>query len=270
MIEYPFDPFIPHFIDTISYFWNFFGLPLVLLIPGAIFLPLLNKNKKALLILLWAVIPFCYELQYIKAFTARYILFCIPLLLILIAYEIDFLFILIRKSVKSKQIASLIIAGFLVILMLWPIYFTYNLITNPVNAPLPRRERRGYLEDWTAGYGFKEIAKYLDERSKKEKIIVGTEGFFGTLPDGLQIYLDKNRQVIIRGEKATVSEDLRKTSGEYTTFFVTNRSRYLITQPDLELIREYPKAIGPDMPPDSILFYKVLPLDEGSDSARLK
>lgn len=268
-LEYPFDPFIPHLKNTAEYFFYYFNFPLILLIPFAILLPIIKKKKEAILIFLWALIPFCYEQQFIKAYTARYILFCIPLLLILISYAVDIIFDQVEKR-TSHFINNVVLGIFALLLFIWPLFFASRLLSDPASVPLPRDERRGYLEDWTAGYGFKEIAIYLDKLSKKEKIIVGTEGFFGTLPDGLQIYLDKNRQVIIRGEKAIVSEDLKKTSIDYTTFFVANKSRYPIAQPGLKLINEYPKAVGSEMPPDSILFFEVLPLHEELDSARLK
>ena len=67
----------------------------------------------------------------------------------------------------------------------WQVFVSFN----PFRAKLPLSES-GYLEGWTAGWGVKSVADYLISRSRNFNVIIGTEGYFGTLPDGLQIYTD--------------------------------------------------------------------------------
>jgi len=49
------------------------------------------------------------------------------------------------------------------------------------------------LEEWSAGQGIKEVADFVEKQylTNHATIVVGTEGYFGTLPDGLQAYLNK-------------------------------------------------------------------------------
>lgn len=70
------------------------------------------------------------------------------------------------------------------------------MLTDPAKANLPRSERSGYLEEWTAGQGIKEVADFFAGRGHA---VVGTEGFFGTLPDGLQMYLNDRPQITAIG-----------------------------------------------------------------------
>lgn len=254
--QYPLDPFIPHFKDFMDFAIHLLTIPVLILVIGGMILSFykIKENRLPFVLLCWGIIPFIILIALLQAYTARYTLFAIPVFLILAAYFADFLTEHFKKW--QKQIAI----GILILVSITTLNFDLKLLQNPLSAPMPRAERRGYLEDWTAGYGFKEIANYLVNEAKKESVVVGTEGFFGTLPDGLQIYLDKNRQVVVRGEVATVTDELRRIATEHPTFYVANRSRYLSTQPNLELIKEYPKAIGPDLPPDLILFYRVYPL----------
>jgi len=139
-------------------------------------------------------------------------------------------------------------AGILAVL---PLILDYQLLTNPFEADLPRESKRGYFEEWTAGYGLDEVAKFLIIEAKKESIVVGTEGSFGTLPDGLEIYLDKshhltdnNHKISVVGGKATISAQLKQAALDHPTYYVANRAKNFPVPSELKLLKEYPKVIG--------------------------
>lgn len=252
----PWDPFLPHTYDLLDWLPKLLTEPILLLVVLGIVISLWRKSWPAIAIVIWSLVPMTILMAFLQTFTARYILFSIPPLIVLAGFAADWL-----ATVFQSKRYNYLVCSVIVILLILPMVLNFNfkLLFNPLQAPLPEDERRGYLEDWTAGYGFKEIARYLEDQSKKELVVVGTEGYFGTLPDGLQIYLDKNRQVIVKGSHATVSADLRSTAKEHPTYFVANKSRYPTQDRDMVLIKEYPKAKGKDFPQDSILFYQVFP-----------
>lgn len=254
LIGRPLDPFMPHFRDVREWFLKLLGVPLVGFIAIGIGVTFWKKNRIGAVILFWSLIPLLIEMALLKTFTARYILFTIPPLLVLGALGCDWL----ASWAKDKVLARGVIL-FLVVLAIsvWSVYFNLTLLTKPENAPLPKNDRRGYFEDWTAGYGFKEIAEFLAEEARSNPIIVGTEGFFGTLPDGLQIYLDKNRDVTIIGSTASVSAQLRDAAKNHPTYFITNKNRY-IESTNVELLQTIPKAkpLG-NYDQDAILLFKV-------------
>jgi hypothetical protein len=75
------------------------------------------------------------------------------------------------------------------LLLALPLAISVWYIYSPKNAPMPYDMATGYYQEWTAGWGQKEVADYLIDLHKQgKKIVVFTEGFFGTLPDGIQIY----------------------------------------------------------------------------------
>ncbi len=260
----PWDPLLPHFRDLVGISLSFFGLPISLAIILGILMALIKRNSLSITILLWALFPLIVQMVILKTFTARYVLFSLPPLLTLAAWAILEIFNLKFFKLIYFRVALLII------IIAWPVYFLGTLLTNPESAPLFRNERRGYLEDWTAGYGLKDIAQFLDQKSKEGFVVVGTEGSFGTLPDGLQIYLDRNRQVAVVGGRATVSAQLRQASTEHPTYFVTNKSRYQILDREIELIKEYKKAVptNSEFMQDAMLLFQVFPLKEASPSAK--
>ncbi|KKR80437.1 MAG: hypothetical protein UU73_C0001G0207 [Candidatus Daviesbacteria bacterium GW2011_GWA1_41_61] len=265
LVGRPLDPFLPHLGDINNWFPIFLTWPVLLFIFLGIALTFIFKNLPALVVLVWSLIPLAAEMALLKTFTARYILFTIPPLFVLAAWGVEYL----RSRIPLKPFLSFSLL--LVVLLLSPLYFSFQLLTNPAAVPLPQGERRGYLEDWTAGYGFSEIAQFLIQEAGKEGVVVGTEGYFGTLPDGLQIYLDKysheaseGKKISIVGGRAEVSDELRQAAKEHPTYFVANKSRFPQALENMELLREYPKAKGENRPQDAILLFKIFPLESSS------
>ncbi len=269
LLTSPLDPFIPHVRDISSWIVDFFSIPAFLLLIYGILLVLKKKSRAGIAILLWSFGPLFVEMALLKTFTARYILFTIPPMLLISAYAIDHLF----SQFKNPLFKGLII----LIVLIWPVYFNFNLLFSLENTPLPANERRGYLEDWTAGYGLQDIAKFLMDKAQNGLVVVGTEGSFGTLPDGLEIYTDKyghsvpqDKQIIFAPGKATVSAQLRTAALEHPTYYVANGSRYYDPAPNLTLINKYPKIKNPILPQDAILIFQVFPDKNASASAASK
>lgn len=282
LLTRPLDPFIPHFNDLVDWLPKMLTVPILALIICATCLTILrfnetkflsSGNKVALVILAWAAIPLLIEMALLRTFTARYILFSFPPLLVLAGWSIS--------EIISRFRFKKILMTCLVLLIILPqaIYVNYFYIFDVLNAPLPKEERLGYLEGWTAGYGLREIAKYLEEESNKfSPIIVGTEGAFGTLPDGLQIYLEKNglgplptQKIEVIGEGDQVSPKLREAAKKNSTYFVANRSKLSSMPSNVDLIMEFPKVAVYKTPPGSTILFKVNPEENVSSvSANLR
>lgn len=250
----PFDPFIPHLHDIREWYEKLLGLPFAVALVSGLFFILRDKVRLGIVILLWALIPGLVLTAFLKTFTARYLLFTIPPLLVLAAYGIDSVINRFEKW-RILMIPTIVLSFSLSVLPT-----DYLLLTKPEQASLPKNERRGYFEDWTAGYGLKEVAAFLKQKKLEHgTIIVGTEGFFGTLPDGLYIYLDKEGIPII-GHHATISAQLRESALTYPTFMVANRNRMSVFEPNTKLIQEFPKAKPlKDYPQDAIILLEILP-----------
>lgn len=247
------DPFIPHFHDISDWFPKLFTIPTLFFIGTGIFYTLSKLNKKALVVLIWAVVPMFVSMAFLKTFTARYLLTSIAPLLVFAGFGIE----QILEKIKLRNYIKILIG--LSLILPFAIWFDYQLLINPPPDNLPKEERIGYFEEWTAGYGFSEIAQFLIDKSKDQKVVLGTEGAFGTLPDGLQIYLDKSKISIVTG-KATVSAQLRNAAKDNLTYFVGNRRRLRGNISNVILIKEYPKVKPMDNSlEDATVLYQILP-----------
>ncbi len=247
------DPFIPHFHDISDWFPRLFTLPVLILIGLGIYYLLFTLNKKGLIILIWLLFPLLLEMAFLRTFTARYLLPSVAPFLIFAALGLT----KALEKVRIKNSLKIVIA--LVAVLPLALKFDYQLIKNPPPDDLPKEERIGYFEDWTAGYGLKEMANYLIDQKKNGSVVVGTAGFFGTLPDGLQIYLDKSNIAIV-GSSATISAQIRNAAKDHPTFFVGNSKDLIGKVRGVKQILEYPKAKPTDGTlQDSSVLYQVLP-----------
>ncbi|MFH1864188.1 MAG: hypothetical protein ABIJ85_04810, partial [bacterium] len=217
------DPLIPHLKDFIAWFWMMgpsLILPMALL---GVFFGFKKYFKEILLLSGWFLFPILVQSEFAKVFTARYIFFALPYLFVLSGV------VFLTKSRLINKVAVLIT----IVIVFQAMKFDIFLLTNPEKANLPRGERSGYLEEWTAGQGIKEVAEYLrveNAKNPNEQIVVGTEGYFGTLPDGLQMYLNDVPKIVIIG----VGIDIRETPQSLIealeagnkTYLVINKSRF--------------------------------------------
>ena len=238
ILKHPLDPLKPHLIDYFNLIFFYISLP--------VFFAFFAKNKYLLILCCWAFLPVISNSAIAKVFTARYILYCIPPLLIIISLGLENLL----KKYKYS---------FLLFLFFIPnIILISNLYFRPYQVKLPSIDM-GHLIGWTSGWGIKESSLYLKERSKEVNVIVGTEGYFGTLPDGLQIYTQNTNQLTVFGVGIDIKEippkliDAKNHGDEVYLLF--NQSRLDIPQTELDkltLVSQYPKPDG-----DKLVLYKL-------------
>lgn len=261
LIGRPLDPFIPHFHDISDWFPKLLTWPtLFCIIMGIIYVIYVIWQQSfkgpslfSGIVLLWALIPLLVNMAFLRTFTARYLLSSIPLFLVIGGFGVS------KLLPRLSYIKRFPIALMLLVLLPLPLYFDYFLLESPGKAPLPKEERKGYFEDWTAGYGFAEIAKFLIDQSKTQKVVLGTAGFFGTLPDGIQIYLDKSKISIV-GSSATISAQIRNAAKDNLTYFLGNKKDLESSIRNVILVKEYPKLRPLDgSQQDSTVLYQVLP-----------
>jgi hypothetical protein len=174
-----------------------------------------------------------------KVLSSRYILpsvlFVVPLLVIAIN--------------KLKPVLSRLSYG---LLIGYGIYWAYFLTFNPNATPYPIEDRVQFLTEWSSGHGIKESADYLIEIAKTESVLVATEGYFGTLPDGLMIYLDGQPELDnMRVEGVGlpifgVPKLLSETPGYDRKFVLVNEHRFVgdPLPPGLFLVQKYPRPHG--------------------------
>jgi 4-amino-4-deoxy-L-arabinose transferase-like glycosyltransferase len=250
VLTHPLNPLVGNMKDTFAWTQNLVS-PLVILFALA---SLLKPSRKTFVLWCFVLLPMLAQASIAKVYTSRYFLYTIPVLLLLAA---DGFFIL--KTRIHIYIAMLLFTIFLG----YSGWYLKNLYLDPQKAPLPQNMAHGYLQEWTAGWGQKEISDYIKDKAKDHKVIVATEGYFGTLPDGLQIYTEKNPNLTVIGVGLPIKgvpQQLTNSLKDAEAYLVVNASRDQMSpaeQTRVELINSFTKPARPDGTNEVLHFYRV-------------
>jgi hypothetical protein len=133
----------------------------------------------------------------------------------------------------------------------------------PYKFPYVEEDTKQYVTDWSSGYGIPQVRSFiLDEIAHGKTPYIATEGYFGTLPDGLQIYFAQKKyagKVIIEGIGQPVTEipkKLREKARDQDVYVVVNEHRFFDTNMEhFELVEAYLRPYGGPL----LLLLRVLP-----------
>ena len=187
--------FWPNLWANLRYFMQqyqfYLGIPLVILA-----LPLFKQSKLAKNLLISSALAFLLPLAGLgKIIYPRYLL---P----------SYLFMIVSVSLtlanwlKSTQLIKRFLAYVtLILLILKSLAFIYPSYVASDNIPFSPQDREQYLEAWSSGHGIVQSTKLILETKEQHSLAVATEGFFGTLPDGILMYLHRQdvNQLMVEG-----------------------------------------------------------------------
>lgn len=224
-----------------GWFTSYLTYPMVLLVALSLGVGLWKKEREKLLVALWFVIPFLALASFGKVIYPRFILFMSLPLLVLAADSLKRLCFL-----KNR----LILYPLYLILIIIPLYFSYQIIFDIYHAPLTRADRGQYLFGQPAGGGVKEAIALFQKAAQTSQIFIATEGTFGLMPYGLELYLVNDPRIEIKGywPVETVPEEVLAKAKLYPTFFLFYQRQDLSSFSHLKLIKEYRKGLASDQP----------------------
>jgi len=264
ILVYPTDPIRYNLPTTFSWLSAMGPFGLILLAGIGIIINFKKHTKYILILGAWFLAPLLFEAEFTKSFTLRYILFLVPPLYVFAAGAFTSL------VGKWKYMTAIAFTVFIAQAGI----FDWFLLTNPEKANLPTRERSGYFQEWTSGIGIKEAANYIrnvHNQNPGKKIVVGTEGYFGTLPDGFTMYTQDVPNVTVIGiglgiDRIPIPLVESKLSGNLT-YLIANKSRFAVdpVKLNLTLIKSFlkePRIPGTmeykqNGPQDALLFFEV-------------
>ncbi|QQG42197.1 MAG: glycosyltransferase family 39 protein [Candidatus Woesebacteria bacterium] len=240
ILVYPTDPIRYNLPTTLNWLVAMGPVGLLLLAIIGIAINFRKQTKHILILCVWFIAPLIYEAEFSKSFILRYILFLLPPLYILAASAFS------NLANRWKYLVAIFLAAF----FLQAGIFDYFLLVSPQRANFPARERSGYFQEWTSGIGIKESADYIrniHNLNPGQQIVVGTEGYFGTLPDGFAMYVQDLSNVIVVGTGLAINKipqplvEAKKAGNP--TYFIVNKSRLIVdpSKLNLKLIQEFPK-----------------------------
>jgi hypothetical protein len=244
LIEHPYRIW-QNFIDTQRWFMAYLTLPIYgLAVYGMI--KMSRSLSKFLLVSSWVWVPMMALCTTALLYRPRYLVFIVPFVL---------LYVVEAFPVKTKHRLMM-----LAVFSLLPLRFMYQSYFSPLTMPLIKADW-DYVSGWASGNGVKEISDWLVKRARLvgEDIDVYTEGTFGLLPHGVELYTSENtNQIRITGiypvTNIPPTDVLENAKRNKETYFILNNTQVKNLPPNSVEILSFKKA------DDSyIRLYQILP-----------
>ena len=180
--------------------------------------------REKLLLTAYFILPFIALALFGRVIFPRFILFMsislIPLVSLGLVEVIDYAnkFLQKRKINSYYAVSGLVITFFL----LYPLKVSLDFIFSPSEAKIADADIRQYITDWPSGGGVSESIEFFESASRDQEIFIVTEGTFGLLPYGLEIYLGNNPNIRIKGywPIEQFPEELLEQSEKMPVYFV--------------------------------------------------
>ncbi|MDA1079283.1 MAG: phospholipid carrier-dependent glycosyltransferase [bacterium] len=239
--------------DTIISFPTYGRYFLLYLTPTATIVSLIGllmrKQRRAIFVLLLAALSFIGPIAVLgKVVYPRYFMPAIIPLTLAASIALSELFrrakdgeLSLRKRAVFAVVAVLLLANSLV----RSVAFIYPSLTNANATPFVSADVTQYLSEWSSGHGIQEAVALINAQAKQGTIAVATEGFFGTLPDGILMYLHRRdvTNIMVQGIGQPVrgipDAFLKQASAYETVWLVVNSHRMQMQTEDLVLVAEF-------------------------------
>ncbi len=234
-------PNIPTYFSYLSAYLSL-GV-LVLLITGV---SLQHPHRKSVILLTLAGFAFIIPIAIFgKVVYPRYMLPAALFFTPAAALTLESLLAVIPLRKKSGVPLHLYIVFCLLSVGLTSGNFMLRNLANPDATQFVKSDKVQYLTEWSSGHGIKETTELIQEEAQDTTIAVATEGYFGTLPDGILLYLHaksvENLWVEGIGQPVTgIPQSFIDRAKEYKkSWLVVNSHRMKISLPPTKLLREY-------------------------------
>lgn len=215
-LQHPFTYFYSNIHALLDWFLTYFSIPGIIAIFASFVINKKNFLEKLMLVA-WFAFPFVALATFGKLIYPRFILFMTLPLIPLVAYSIF--------EVFYKYKNTLIRAGVTFFVLALYVYADIFVIFNFQLSPIPKADLGQYVNSWSAGNGLKQSVEFFRQQAKNSKIYIATQGTFGLMPYGLEMYLVDNPNVKIKAywpiqdtEPKEVS-DAAKTMPTYAIFY---------------------------------------------------
>lgn len=238
-----------NFLDVWRWQIGYTTIPLLILAATGLYLMIRTDVRKALFLLAWLLAPMLGTVLLARLFAPRYVIFVTPFILYFAIYALS--------QIKSLKLTIFTTLAFLIL----PLSLIGKLIIDPINYPYVSVDE-GYVNGWSAGNGVKQIADWALShiRQTGKPLTIFTEGTFGILPHGLELYLDGRAEgLTITGlypiTQIPPSHALESVKINPETYLVLNNTQTTSQLSGLELVGEYHKF----EPTYTMRLYRVLP-----------
>lgn len=179
-----------NFPSYFGYFFQYLSWPVMFLNLAGLFSP---RRKRIHFLLLSAALAYILPIGILgKVVYARYLLPAVIFLTVGAALAVEeFISAWIEKEkrFKLKLLNSMLLISLLLITFQRSLEFMITSWNDPTSIPFVKSDAEQYLLKWSSGHGVTESVELIQDMAQTQRVAVASEGYFGTLPDGLLMYL---------------------------------------------------------------------------------
>lgn len=188
-IEHPTQYLSSNLSALVNWLIIYFSIPGIVLVLASFFVNKKNFLEKSVLVL-WFLFPFAVLAFFGKLIYPRFILLMTIPLIPLVSYSIYNLLDNYKNFIFRVAVIIFAFAFY--------VYADFFIITNFSAAPIPRADTGQFINNWSAGNGVNQSVSFFKKQAVSQKIYIATEGTFGLMPFGLEMYLVDNPNVKIQ------------------------------------------------------------------------
>lgn len=151
----------------------------------------------------------------------------------------------VQVNLWKKAVLGLVAAVFISNIFTQAAGWQYKALFAVDTLDLPANDRQQYLEEWSAGQGIWEVSSKLMQVGQNQRVVLATEGYFGTLPDGILMYLHRRNvdNIFVMGIGQPVNslpaEFITKAQDFDQAWLVVNSHRLKMSLPADLLLAKY-------------------------------
>lgn len=181
---------IGNFPSYFSYFWNYLSWPVIILAIIGLFISGIRRSSH---LFFWSAVLFFLPIAIMgKVVYPRYFLpIAIPLTLsaAIVLGHLVTVWIQQTTSFKRKLLGAAIVVSMTGSIVNQSSLFMIPAWVQPNSIPFASADRTQYLTEWSSGHGITETVSLIHTLAENQTVAVATEGYFGTLPDAINVYL---------------------------------------------------------------------------------
>jgi len=183
---------LPSIPTYFGYFVSYMTPTLIMFIIIGLFA---KKNKRMVHVFVWGGLLFVLPIGLMgKMVYARYLFPATLFFTLSSVFAIEDIFVW-TKLISKKLIWQTLSVSFLVLLLANTFgnsgVFIATSMTDHRNIPFNSSDTVQYLTEWSSGHGLVQTVELIKKESKDKTIAIATEGSFGSLPDGLNLYFHR-------------------------------------------------------------------------------
>jgi len=235
-VVHPFTFFVGNLYGLLSWLLEYLNIPYIVII--LLSLAVIKKDfKEKILLFIYFVLPLLALALFGRIIFPRFIFFMSLYLLPIAAWGLNFIIEFSKNKIKLNIPKSYYAIFITALFIIYPGFVSLQFAYDPIHAKIAKADNNQYINSWASGFGVKESVEFFTKQAEDKKIYIATEGTFGLMPETMEMYLIKNKNITVKGYWPVdkFPEDVLEIAYKIPTYFIFYQPQHVIIPADYPL-----------------------------------